>query len=135
VVLAGTSPGGNTKTIDAWAQGNVYKGSHPHGIYTQGSIPPPYKAASLLDSEGHIVSRGHPQYEHYDVSDFVSVRDHGAVGDGVTDDTKALQVILDQVCFNSFSAQQLHDVQLYCHSTRTARSYFLTRASTSFLPR
>ena len=39
----------------------------------------------------------HPQYEGLDVSSFVSVRDFGAVGDGKTDDTKALQTVLDLV--------------------------------------
>ncbi|KAF9027350.1 exo-beta-1,3-glucanase [Hymenopellis radicata] len=69
-VLDGTVvlPGG-TMTIDSWGQGNVYSGTNPTGVFTQGDI----------------VAANKPS--------FVSVKDHGAVGDGVTDDTAALNKI------------------------------------------
>ncbi|KAF4609561.1 hypothetical protein D9613_012297 [Agrocybe pediades] len=98
VVLPGTSPAVHTKVIDSWVQGNVYQGSNTQGVFTQGYTPAPHKARSLLDADGRIVSRTHPQYADHDVSDFVSARDFGAVGDGVTDDTKALQMLFDKFC-------------------------------------
>ncbi|KAF9560804.1 glycoside hydrolase family 55 protein [Agrocybe pediades] len=98
VVLPGTSPAVHTKVIDSWVQGNVYQGSNTQGVFTQGYTPAPHKARSLLDADGRIVSRTHPQYADHDVSDFVSARDFGAVGDGVTDDTKALQKLFDKFC-------------------------------------
>ena len=93
-VLAGTT---GTMTIEAWAQGNVYHGTTPTPTFVQHSIPAPYKNPSLLDPDGKIVSKTHPQYEDLDVSSFVSARDFGAVGDGITDDTNALQSIFNTV--------------------------------------
>jgi hypothetical protein len=99
-VLNGSTvlPGSNdTTTIAAWAQGNVFHGSSSTPNFVQDFIPAPYKNPSLLCPDGKIVSRSHPQYEDLDVSSFVSARDYGAVGDGVTDDTNALQSIFNQV--------------------------------------
>lgn len=85
-------PGGTT-TIASWGQGNVYKGTNAAATFTKGNIFNPNKPAVLLDSSGKVVSRTHPQYESYAVSQFVSVRDNGAKGDGRTDDTAALKAI------------------------------------------
>ncbi|KAF8130464.1 exo-beta-1,3-glucanase [Mycena galopus ATCC 62051] len=93
VVLAG-----GTTTIASWAQGNVYKGTSGTGKFTQGTISTPSKPAVLLASSGKIFGRSHPQYATYAVTDFVSVRDHGATGNGKTDDTAALQAV-----FNAYS--------------------------------
>jgi glucan 1,3-beta-glucosidase len=101
-VLPGST---GTMTIAAWAQGNIYHGSIPTPNFVQDFIPAPNKNPSLLGPDGKIVSKSHPQYEDLDVSSFVSARDFGAFGDGVTDDTKALQLILNQVC-NNFYRQQ-----------------------------
>ncbi|CCA67681.1 probable glucan 1,3-beta-glucosidase [Serendipita indica DSM 11827] len=91
-VLAGST---GTMTIAAWAQGNIYSGAQPVPNYVQSNITPPAKPASLLDSSGKIFGVGRPQYENYAASQFVSVKAHGAKGDGVTDDTAALQSIFD----------------------------------------
>ncbi|PPQ70366.1 hypothetical protein CVT24_013141 [Panaeolus cyanescens] len=84
---------GGTTTISSWGQGNVYKGTSGSGTFTQGNIPAPSKPSSLLDGSGRIVGRTHPQYANYAVSQFVSVRDLGAKGDGVSDDTAVLKDI------------------------------------------
>jgi glucan 1,3-beta-glucosidase len=95
-VLAGTTVAAPVKAITSWGQGNVYTGSSNTGKFVQGTIAAGTKHVSLVDVNGRIVSKGHPQYENYDVSQFASARDAGAKGDGVTDDTAALQTLLDK---------------------------------------
>ncbi|TFK55180.1 glycoside hydrolase family 55 protein [Heliocybe sulcata] len=93
VVLEGSS--GST-TIASWGQGNTYSGTSSTATFTQGNLPAPNKAASLLDGSGFIFGKSHPQYADYAVSQFVSVKSQGAKGDGSTDDTAALQAVFDQ---------------------------------------
>ncbi|KAF8654243.1 hypothetical protein AX16_003764 [Volvariella volvacea WC 439] len=87
---------GGTTTIQNWVQGNVYTGTNPTGRFTQGNVAQFNKPSVLLDSAGRIFGRGHPQYENYAVSQFVSVRDEGAVGDGRTDDTAAIRRVFEK---------------------------------------
>ncbi len=54
----------------------------------------PSKPASLL-SGNKVFERSKPQYENVPVSSFISVKSQGAKGDGVTDDTAAIQKVLD----------------------------------------
>jgi glucan 1,3-beta-glucosidase len=44
----------------------------------------------LLDATGKYYTRSEPQYDSVPLSSFLSVRDLGATGDGLTDDTAAL---------------------------------------------
>jgi hypothetical protein len=86
-----------TITIDSWVQGNVYTGSSSTGVFTQNNIAAPAVPCSLLNPAGQIFGRTHPQYADYHVSQFVSVRDHGATGDGKTDDTAVIKTIFLKV--------------------------------------
>jgi polygalacturonase len=89
---------GGTTTIASWAQGNVYKGTNSAATFTKGNIAAPLKPSVLLDSSGRVFGKTHPQYGSYAVSQFVSVKDNGARGDGNTDDTAALNAIFTKVC-------------------------------------
>ncbi|KAF9239592.1 glycoside hydrolase family 55 protein [Melanogaster broomeanus] len=87
---------GGSITIDSWGQGNAYSGTNPNGTFTQGDIYSAYKASSLLDSSGFIFGRGHPQYADYAVDQIMSVKSQGAIGDGQTDDTLAINAVFEK---------------------------------------
>lgn len=84
-LLAGTS--GST-TIAGWGEGNQYTPSGPKRF--QGPFTPGTRPASLLSGSLYYV-RSKPQYDNLPDSSFQSVRSTGATGNGVTDDTAALQ--------------------------------------------
>ena len=109
-ILAGGSK------VASWAQGHAYTtgndatntsftnassvcttGSAPVASSTniQGALTAVSKPTVLLDAQGAIFERSKPQYEQYASSSFISVKSKGAKGDGKTDDTAAIQSILD----------------------------------------
>lgn len=86
-------------TVDFWGQGRDYStGSGKPGAAVQGPLTRAFpKPVSLLtDGASTIFERSRPQYEDVPVSNFVSVKEYGAKGDGVTDDTAVLQEIFDK---------------------------------------
>lgn len=85
VYLAGTT---GRSTVGAYAQGHAYTPEGPEE--TQGPIPPIQRPRSLLTGSRYR-TMSKPQFERVRVNRFLSVRDVGAVGDGVADDTEAFQ--------------------------------------------
>ncbi|KAA8569809.1 hypothetical protein EYC84_002152 [Monilinia fructicola] len=87
-VLAGTKNG--SMTINGWGEGNEYI---PNGnARFEGPIVT-FPRSESLSPGGKFYSRSKPQYEDCPVSEFISVRIGGATGDGVSDDTLALNTI------------------------------------------
>ncbi|KAF9242334.1 glycoside hydrolase family 55 protein [Melanogaster broomeanus] len=81
VVLRGSK---GSSRIESWGQGNVYVGTGGQPHFTQGSIVPPQKPHNIIDRTGKIFGKTHPQYADYSLDQIVSVKSHGAVGDGVS---------------------------------------------------
>ncbi|KAK0708067.1 pectate lyase superfamily protein-domain-containing protein [Lasiosphaeris hirsuta] len=91
----GTLLSGSTgsTTVSGWANGHKYTPAGPRE--GSGAVTPNPRPASLVGSDGRYYARSKPQYESLPASSFVSVRAAGARGDGVADDTAALQSAID----------------------------------------
>jgi hypothetical protein len=88
-VLAGTM---HSKTIDSFIQGTVYT-SATQGAYVERNLPLS-RSPTLLDHYGAYRTKSRPQYEQYSSRCFSSVKDFGALGDGHTDTTNAINAAL-----------------------------------------
>ena len=86
--------------VQAWGIGHQYAEQGPQDFL--GTLPAVSRIASLTagSDNGSYYERSKPDYRDVPVSDFLSVKTMGAEGDGVTDDTEALQAVLDQAGSN-----------------------------------
>ncbi|KAH8690336.1 pectate lyase superfamily protein-domain-containing protein [Talaromyces proteolyticus] len=88
-----TSLAGIDGTIAGWGEGHSYTPDGPKEI--EGNITPNTRPNSLVQGNG-FYARSRPQYQSYSWSSFSSVRSGGATGNGKTDDTAALQQVINE---------------------------------------
>ncbi|KAJ6648844.1 Glucan 1,3-beta-glucosidase, partial [Pseudolycoriella hygida] len=82
-------------TVASWGRGSRYQDDSGVGVYTTGFLPNILKSSNLLDAQGRFFRKTRPQYETLPSSQFDSVKAHGATGDGVSDDSDAVQATIN----------------------------------------
>ena len=93
-ILTGSSS--TTNVLAGWSQGSIFTDTSTTPVVTQDAAVHPTRPSSLVGNDGYYFGRSRPLYETATTDEIVSVRSSGARGDGLTDDTQALQTILDQ---------------------------------------
>ncbi|KAK6335750.1 hypothetical protein TWF730_003128 [Orbilia blumenaviensis] len=98
---------GGSRTISSWGRGRIYNDANPDGLLsTAGMDLTPLRKidSSLLGPgsptgvTGGIFERTKPQYVLNNAGSFANAKSYGVYGDGVHDDTTALQRVLNVNC-------------------------------------
>ena len=96
-------PSSGTETVAGFGTGHSYALVGPSTTVGptsfEGDIPGFNRPSSLLQVDGKFYERSKPQYTAEPSEMFYSVRNAGASGDGVTDDTAALQHVIDLAAY------------------------------------
>ncbi|KAJ7811243.1 hypothetical protein B0H14DRAFT_3755511 [Mycena olivaceomarginata] len=95
---AGTVVAANAANVPQWFQGNVYLGLSSKRYLRRAYTPSGSRPNALINGSGAFFSRSRPQYEIYKDIQFFSIMaiGLGAKGDGVSDDTIAINTFLSK---------------------------------------
>lgn len=101
--VASSTPTSGTTTVADFGAGHTYVLTSPTAtigpINFEADIPSFNRPSSLLQGDGKYYERSKPQYAAEPMEMFYSVRNAGAKGDGITDDTAALQHVINLAAF------------------------------------
>ena len=90
---------GSVKPGTAWIRGNTYAANSTTAAHASGQLVPVSRPATLVDpTTGSYPALPPPTYADVALSSFINVKTvaaHPVAGDGVTDDTAAIQTILN----------------------------------------
>jgi glucan 1,3-beta-glucosidase len=90
-----TSLTGSVPAGEAWIKGNTYtSGATTPKAYSGQSVKTS-RSDVLVNSTGSFYTISPPTYEDIPASQVVNVKDHSVKGDGMTDDTVALQAVIN----------------------------------------
>ncbi|OXA60273.1 probable glucan endo-1,3-beta-glucosidase ARB_02077 [Folsomia candida] len=83
------------QTIPSWGRGSFYQDDSGVNTFAADYLPNIVKDPSLLDAQGKFFAKSRPQYETLPADEFASVKAGGAQGDGNTDDSDAIQAVIN----------------------------------------
>ncbi|KAL1794586.1 hypothetical protein ACET3X_006402 [Alternaria dauci] len=90
----GTTTAQGSLVGQTYISGRVYRNGTGQTIASNATKQAYADRGSLADDSGRYFTKSQPQYTQHPASDFASVKDAGAKGDGKTDDTAAINAAL-----------------------------------------
>jgi glucan 1,3-beta-glucosidase len=85
----------------SWLKGNRYAVGATSPKVVSGELIPTTRLASLVDSSGAFVTVVPPTYQDLTTAQVINIKEHSVAGDGVKDDTAAIQAVITSAAANN----------------------------------
>jgi glucan 1,3-beta-glucosidase len=85
----------------SWLKGKQYAVGAITPKISSGERIPTTRGASLVDSSGAFVTVVPPTYQDLTAAQVVNVKEHSVAGDGIRDDTAAIQAVITSAAANN----------------------------------